>query len=192
MKPKKCKNPACKGMFTPSKPMQAACSIPCAQEIARLKREKAEKSQKKVERAHDKVRREKLKTRSEWMKEAQSAFNSFIRARDREAGHACISSGRVLDWSGNAVDAGHFRSVGSSPENRFNELNCWAQSKHDNQYLGGNAIEYRKGLIARIGLEAVEALEADNTPRKYTIEDLKGIKKTYSAKAREIAKRNGW
>lgn len=190
MKPKKCK--ACKGLFTPSKPMQAACSIPCAQEIARLKREKAEKSQKKVERAQDKVRREKLKTRGEWMKEAQAAFNSFVRARDREARHPCISSGRDLDWSGNAVDAGHFRSVGSAPNLRFVESNCHAQSKHDNQYLGGNAIEYRKGLIARIGQEAVDVLESDNKPRKYTIEGLKEIKKTYSAKAREIAKRNGW
>jgi hypothetical protein len=114
------------------------------------------------------------------------AFNQFIRLRDQIAGHACISSGRALDWSGNAVDAGHFRSVGSAPHLRFNEDNCHAQSKHDNQYKSGNAIDYRLGLIARIGLERVEALESDQTARRYTIDDLKRIKAEYGAKLREL------
>lgn len=172
--------------------MQAACSIRCAQGIAEAKREKATKQAVAQDKRETRVKLEKMKTRSEWMKEAQAAFNLFIRHRDREAGWPCISSGRALDWSGNAVDAGHWRSVGSSPENRFNELNCWAQSKHDNQFLSGNAVEYRRGLIDRIGLEAVEVLESDNKPRHYTIDDLKEIKKKYTVKAREIAKRNGW
>ena len=45
-----------------------------------------------------------------------------------------------------------------------------------------------RGLIDRIGLERVEALEADQTPRKWTIDELQAIKKKYQEKARELQK----
>ena len=133
----------------------------------------------KTERRADKAKRERLKTRSDWIKDAQREFNGYIRARDKAAGHPCISSGRPLDWSGNAVDAGHFRSVGAAPHLRFDERNCHAQSKHDNQYKSGNAVDYRIGLIGRIGLEAVEALEADNRIHKWQRDELMAIKALY-------------
>ncbi|MEF0257051.1 recombination protein NinG, partial [Pseudomonas aeruginosa] len=41
-------------------------------------------------------------------------------------------------------------------------------------------------LIERIGLEAVEALEADHQPRKYTNDELKAIAAEYRAKLREL------
>ncbi|MNY82825.1 Bacteriophage Lambda NinG protein [compost metagenome] len=47
-------------------------------------------------------------------------------------------------------------------------------------------MDYRIGLIARIGLEAVDALEADQSVRKYTVDDLKAIKANYRALAREL------
>ncbi|HBO6281345.1 TPA: recombination protein NinG, partial [Pseudomonas aeruginosa] len=141
------------------------------------------------ERREVRVRKEKLKSRSDHLREAQQAFNEFIRWRDRIAGHACISSGLPLDWSGNQTDAGHYRSTGAAPHLRFNENNCHAQRKLDNRYLSGNAVDYRVGLIARIGLAAVEELEADNSVRKYTVEDLKAIKAHYRAKVRELKKR---
>ena len=116
------------------------------------------------------------------------AFNAYIRARDQAAGHDCISSGRPLDWSGNAVDAGHYRSTGAAPHLRFNEDNCHAQSKRENQYLAGNAIDYRIGLIDRIGLARVEALEADNEIRKWNREELIAIRDEYRAKAKQLKK----
>lgn len=149
---------------------------------------KACKVATREERAAFKKRREALKTRSQWMKEAQQAFNEFIRERDRAAGHPCISSGRPLDWSGNQVDAGHYRSTGAAPHLRFNEDNCHAQSKHDNQFLSGNAVDYRIRLIARIGLARVEALEADNEVRKFTIDQLREIRDSYRAKTKALKK----
>ncbi|WP_126312884.1 recombination protein NinG [Delftia acidovorans] len=142
----------------------------------------------KIERAETRRRREALKTVPQLLREAQQAFNAFIRARDQAAGHACISSGRPLDWSGNAVDAGHYRSTGAASHLRFNEDNCHAQSKHDNQYLAGNAIDYRIRLVERIGLERVEALEADNQVRKWTRTELIEIRDTYRAKAKALKK----
>jgi len=181
--------PSCRVMFTPSRDAQAVCGeIECA--IAHGKSEKGQESTRKaladIDRRDIKVRKEALKSRGDYMRDAQRAFNEFIRTRDQLAGHACISSGRPLDWAGNAVDAGHYRSVGAAPHLRFDERNCHAQSKQDNRYLSGNAIDYRIGLIKRIGLLEVESLEADQSVRKYTIEDLKAITAEYRAKTREL------
>lgn len=187
-RPKKCAVQTCRVSFVPRASFQTWCSPDCGVVIARAKQEKQRKSFAQRERRKIKVRKEKLKKRGDHMREAQQAFNAYIRARDQIAGHLCISSGKPLDWSGNAVDAGHYRSVGSAPHLRFDERNCHAQSKQDNRFLSGNAVDYRIGLIARIGLEAVEALEADQSVRKYTIDDLKAIKAEYRAKTRELKK----
>lgn len=185
-KAKKCKVASCGATFVPARLGQSVCSPACAIIDAPRHQEKARKSLAQVERKEIKVRKERLKSRGEHMREAQQAFNEFIRARDQAAGHPCISSGKPLDWSGNAVDAGHYRSVGSAPHLRFDERNCHAQSKQDNRFLSGNAMDYRIGLIARIGQDAVDALEADQSIRKYTIEEIKAIKAEYRAKTREL------
>lgn len=188
-RPKKCSVKTCRASFVPRQSFQTWCSPDCAVVIARGKQEKKRKAMATIERREIKVRKEKLKTRSDHMREAQQAFNEFIRWRDQLAGHPCISSGKPLDWSGNAVDAGHYRSVGSAPHLRFDERNCHAQSKQDNRFLSGNAVDYRIGLIARIGQVAVDELEADQSVKKYTIDDLKAIKAEFRAKTRELKKR---
>lgn len=188
IKPKKCKAPGCGQRFNPAMSTQNVCSIACA--LAMSKDSKVQKVAAKAitrqAREDLKERREKLKSKGDHLREAQQAFNAFIRERDMLEGHCCISSGRPLDWNGNAVDAGHYRSIGSAPHLRFNEMNCHAQSKHDNRYLSGNVAEYRLGLIARYGLEAVEALERDQSVRRYTIEDLQAIKALYRQKLRDL------
>jgi hypothetical protein len=185
-KQKRCSNSACGTQFTPQRLGQKVCSPACALVMAPANQDKARKSLAQVERKDIKARKEKLKSRADHLREAQQAFNEFIRWRDQLAGHACISSGRPLDWSGNMTDCGHYRSVGSSPHLRFDERNAHAQSKHDNQFLSGNVVAYRIGLIARIGLAAVEALESDQSVKKYTVDDLKAIKAHYRALTREI------
>lgn len=47
-------------------------------------------------------------------------------------------------------------------------------------------MHYRRGLIAKIGLEAVEQLESDNEPKHYTIDDIKKIKGIYKLKCKEL------
>lgn len=185
-RPKKCRVAGCRASFVPAQPFQTWCSPDCAVTIIRQRQEKQRKSFAQRERRDIKVRKERLKTRGDHLREAQQAFNAYIRARDQAAGHLCISSGKPLDWSGNAVDAGHYRSVGSAPHLRFDERNCHAQSKQDNRFLSGNAVDYRIGLIARIGQEAVDALEADQSVRKHTVDDLKAIKAKYRAMTREL------
>ena len=181
----------CRKKLEPGEYIHEDCKAPYADAVAAKAERKAAKAintAAKEDRAETKRRKEKLKTRSDYLKEAQRAFNAFVRERDRAAGYPCISSGRPLDWSGNKTDAGHWRSTGAAPNLRFNEDNCHAQSKHDNQWLAGNAVEYRVRLIERIGLERVEALESDNAPRKFTADDLIEIRDTYRAKANELAR----
>lgn len=185
-KPKTCKNPACRASFVPQRLGQAVCSPKCALATVEVQKVKVRKSLALADRREIKVRKEALKTRGDHIREAQQAFNEYIRTRDQAAGHLCISSGKPLDWSGNAVDAGHYRSVGSAPHLRFDERNCHAQSKQDNRFLSGNAVDYRIGLIARIGQEAVDVLESDQSVRKYTVDEIKAIKAAYRAKTREL------
>ena len=191
-KPRKCR--VCKSDFQPVRCLQQTCSFDCEVKLGLIHAERSKAKREKAERIADiastKILREKLKTKSEWMREAQAAFNQFIRLRDQLAGHPCISSGQPLDWSGNNVDAGHYRSRGSAPHLRFDERNCHAQAKRENRYLSGNAVDYRVGLIARIGLEAVESLESDQTPKKYTIAELRAIKAHYVAKLKELKNGN--
>lgn len=181
MKLKTCKQ--CKARFAPARPLQVVCGPMCGIE-------RAKKARLTVEKKQDRVKRESLKTIPQLIAEAQKEFNAFIRLRDQLAGHPCISSGRPLDWSGNAVDAGHYRSTGAASHLRFDEDNCHAQSKHDNQYLAGNAVDYRLGLIARIGVARVEALESNNEVIRWDRDTLRQIKVIYRAKVRELKKRN--
>lgn len=169
----------CRTPFEPRSMTHKACSVPCstahveAEKARKLKRERQEGLQK-------------LKRRADYIADTQKAFNAFIRERDRLAGHLCISSGLPLDWSGNNVDAGHYRSRGSAPHLRFNEDNVHAQSKKENRYNSGNAVDYRINLIARIGLVRVEALESNDTPRKWTIDELIAIKVHYVAALKQL------
>ncbi len=172
MRLKRCK--ACRQQFNPTRPLQAVCSPLCAHQHAINSREK-------LQRKETKEKLQALKTRSQWLKEAQVEFNKFIRERDRDL--PCISCGRFHTGS---YDAGHFRSTGAAPQLRFDEANCHKQCVPCNQFKSGNAIEYRIGLVKRIGVEAVEALERNNEPAKFSIEDAKRIKAEYKQKLKAL------
>jgi hypothetical protein len=174
---KKCR--CCKSQFTPARPLQVACSPMCGLSLARSKREKDE-------RAQDRVKREAMKRLPELIAETQRTFNAYIRERDRN--QPCICCGKPLGAGdvGGAFDCGHYRSTGSASHLRFHEHNAHAQNKVCNRYGAGRAVDYRIGLIARIGREAVEALESDNTPRKWSRDELRELKSAYAAKLRAL------
>lgn len=170
----------CQNLFVPDRMGQVVCRPACA-----MKRVRQEKVQ---ERAKVRARKEASKTIRQLIKEAQREFNAYIRARDRD--QPCICCGLPLGDGevGGAYDAGHYRSVGSASHLRFNEDNCHAQRKQCNRYGAGRAVDYRIGLIQRIGREAVESLESDNTVQKWTREELIAIRDTYRAKLKEMKK----
>lgn len=154
------------------------CSEKCMLDyaMAQGKARHAKKERKEVKDA-----KEKIKTRAEHLKEAQSAFNAFIRERDK--GKPCISCNR--HHSGQ-YHAGHYLSVGSHPEMRFDELNCYKQCAPCNNHLSGNIVEYRKSLLSQYGSDLLEYLEGYHEPKKYTIEQIKEIKVKYKNKLKEL------
>src|SRR5574340_236776 len=172
MRPKTC--PSCRTKFTPViSPLQVVCSPSCAIKHAEALRSKRERKETRE-------RKQATKTRQQWLKECQAVFNKWVRLRD--ADRPCISCGTTeAKW-----DAGHYRSVGSNPALRFEPLNNHKQCAQCNQHKSGNAIEYRIGLVARIGLAAVEWLEGPHEPKKYTIDDLKQIKAHYTALCKQF------
>ena len=183
-KPAKCK--VCTTLFTKTRPMQNWCSIDCA---VTLGNQAIAKKKAKAQAEDRKQTREKLdamRTKPQLVKLAQTAFNAFVRARD--TGKDCISCGKPLHGPqvGGAFDCGHYRSIGSAPHMRFVEDNAHGQCKHCNSHLAGNHVAYRQGLIARIGLQAVERIEADNTTRKYSKEGLIELARHYRAEARKM------
>lgn len=179
-KPRKCKH--CRAKFVPDRPFIVWCSPECGAELAKAKIAHQNALRAKKDRKEYKDAKERIKTRGDYAKEAQVAFNAYIRARDE--GKPCISCGSHTGKK----NAGHYRSVGSCPELRFEPLNVHLQCEKCNSYLSGNLILYRIQLLARIGIAGVEYLEGPHQPKKYSIDDLKEIKAMYKAKLKDIEK----
>ena len=179
LKPKTCK--ACRAKFTPARPFQTWCSPDCALSILKAKQDKQVKEKARQERHADKAKRDRLKSRSDWAKEAQAAFNAYIRARDADL--PCISCGRhhTGQWH-----AGHYLSRGARPELAMHEDNCHKQCAPCNTHLSGNLVLYRVNLIERIGLERVQWLEGPHETAKLSTQDLIAIRDEYRAKKKAI------
>jgi len=178
LKDKTCKH--CGSCFIPVRPMQSVCSPTCASRLV--------KAAKKEEAERTKARKAAVKTIPKLIKEAQIVFNKYVRQRD--ALRPCICCGRTEEMgygtSNHGWDAGHYRSTGSASHLRFNEDNCHRQLVICNRHGAGRAVDYRIGLINRIGLDRVEALESNNTPHKWEREELIEIKEMYRKKLKEL------
>lgn len=180
---KRCANAACGTQFVPQRLGQKVCSPSCGLAEARnpVNQEKARKALADLDRKDIRARKEKLKSRSDFLKDTQIAFNAWVRARD--AAQPCISCGRFHQGKN---DAGHYRTVASAPELRFEPLNCHLQCSPCNTHKSGDIVNYRISLVQRIGAEKVEWLEGPHESKKYTIDDLKALTALYRAKTKEL------
>lgn len=174
LKPKKCK--ACGEEYTPWNSLQKACSPACA--LVFVKQEERKQKEKQA-------RREKKEfyenDRSWQLKKCQQDFNKYIRLRDK--GQPCISCGKS---TGCKMNAGHFKTVGAHPHLRFEPDNCHLQCEKCNNYLSGNAGEYEKRLIEKIGQDRVDWLNGPHDPKNWTIEQIKEIRHHYKCLIREL------
>ena len=84
-------------------------------------------------------------------------FSLFIRQRDAVNGIVkCISCGKLVPWK--ESDCGHYINR-KHMATRYDEQNNNGQCRSCNRFDEGNIQGYRKGLIEKIGIEAVERLE---------------------------------
>lgn len=180
-KPKKCKNPECRQPFTPQNSMQKVCHYKCGLALAAIERKRKEAITAKLDRQQTREQREKIKSRNDYLKEAQVAFNAWVRERDRDL--PCVSCGRHHQGQ---YHCGHYRTVAGSPALRYEPLNCAKQCAPCNNHKSGDIVNYRIELVKRIGAGKVAWLEGPHEPKRYTIEDLKAITADYRQKLREL------
>ena len=169
----RCKN--CKTKFEPKTFLQKYCNN---EECIRVFVEEAKAKAWKKTKAKMK---NDLLTIQDYIKLAQQTFNKYINLRDKKL--PCISCGKPITGR---VNASHYFNANNHWNVRFNEFNVHSSCITCNQYLSGNLIEYRKGLINKIGEEQLTLLELEaNKTRKFTIEELKEIINTYKKKIKQ-------
>lgn len=176
----------CRSDFKRRSMTQKACSPDCAERYGREKAiadaDKQKRKEAKADRLDTRERKEKLKTKGDWAKEVQILVNRYVVLRDQLL--PCISCGSFTSYP--VFHCGHYRSVGSAAHLRYELANLTKQCARCNIHFGGNLINYRLGLVARHGIEFVEAIESDNKPKHYTVADLQGLKACYREKLKEL------
>jgi hypothetical protein len=126
-------------------------------------------------------RREKKASKTEQLSlivKAQSAFNRYIRLRDKDKPCICGCGEKV-------EHAGHYFPLNYSGV-RFNEMNVNGQAKNCN-FFGSSAIDpnYEAGLIDRYGMGATSDLiiKAESTKfKKWSRQELQEIIDIYNKK----------
>jgi len=191
-----CKNRACRNKFEPDPrhPFVVACCEGCKiilakQHIQKIEaaRERKARREAKAQRMADKEKLLQLQPLEYFHKLAEKACNAYIRARD--ANDPCISCQRT---NAEKWDAGHYVAVGANRTLRYDEDNIHKQcSRPCNKDKGGNSIEYRKGLLRKIGITRVERLEGWHAPHKWTREELLEIQAYYKAKLKALSNNKG-
>lgn len=174
-KPKTCK--VCRTRFVALySTLQPVCSnVHCVLEFAKLNKHKKEKRELKA-------MRERVKSISHWRRDLQQVFNQFIRLRDAKKG--CVSCGKPLLAK---YDAGHFYSVGSYPNLRFTETNCFGQCVECNQHKHGNLLEYRERILQRITQDELDELvRRKDLPLRLTLPEIKEQIQHYKNKIKQM------
>ncbi|KGA59610.1 bacteriophage Lambda NinG family protein [Proteus vulgaris] len=187
---RRCK--VCREWFIPRQSFQNWCSPEHGFELSEQRRnkdrEKALAKLKKEKQKKEREEKDKLKSRklavkplSYFTKQAQTAFNAFIRERDKD--EPCISCGRFHEGQ---YHAGHYRTTGANPELRFDEDNCHKQCAPCNNHLSGNIENYTPRLIEKIGQERFDRLMGSHELPKWKREDYERIRDYYRAKLKEL------
>ena len=116
-------------------------------------------------------------------------FNSFIRILD--AGKPCKSCGK--EKCGSVFHAGHFKSVGSHPELRFDPRNVYAQGRGcnlatENRRRNTQTVskEYEQRLRDEYGNHYVDWICGPHEPKQYTCAELKELRLLVSAETRRL------
>jgi hypothetical protein len=164
--------------------MQIACTLRCARSYAVKQRQDKDRAEK----VRTRERKQAAKRLPDLIAEAQTSFNAYIRARDADL--PCICCGKPFEPNkpGGSMDAGHYLARSIAPQHRFTEDNVFGQRKNCNRPGGTTRAKFRAGVIERIGLERVEAVEAETAVKKWTREELIAIRDTYRAKTKELKK----
>jgi hypothetical protein len=150
---------------------------------AKVKKEKEEREKKRL-------KEDKESSVKYWIPKLQKEVNKYVRLRDHNL--PCISCGapKTVQW-----EAGHYRSVGSCPELRFDLRNINKQCHRCNfegsaNYKGGKGwgLGYDQGIIDRFGQERLDWLNGYHEPKNYTAQELKEMTIKFRKLNKELEK----
>lgn len=179
----------CREKFQPITPWAKACGPQCAEAFVERVNAKQKAKAQRQERAETKAKLAEYETIPEMKARLQTVFNLFCRLRDELAGYPCICCGKWPKGDeslrGGQWDACHWKGRGAHDHLRFNEDNVHRGLKDCNKY---GHTDYRGGLIKRIGIDRVLALEADHAVVKWTREWLLEKIAYYQRRVRELRK----
>lgn len=164
---RKCANKECRQWFHPVRETQAVCGYECASAVGKEQTRKARE---------DAQRKESAK---------QRAVNDICRETELAEGRGCISCGTKTAF---AWHAGHYRTTAAAGHLRFTRFNIHLLCDVCNVHKSGNIEAYRVELVERYGEEPVLALENNNAPHRWTVEELKEIRLTALADLRALKK----
>lgn len=149
------------------------------------KKERQRKARDKKERAEWRERKAAVKPLSHWISMTQRAYNDWRREYLLSRGYGCMSCGTKAApvWH-----AGHYRTTAAAPQLRFTDNNVWLQCPSCNVHKSGNIEAYRAALVEEIGEAAVQELENNNKPHRYTREELDDTRAQSRANLRDLKK----
>lgn len=173
-RPRTCEAEGCSVKFVPARPFVTWCSVDCGVKVA-------EQRKAKKERQEWKKRKDAARPLIWYFNKTKNAVHAYIRERDRD--EPCISCGR---WHDGQWHAGHFNSVGSHPELRFEYDNIHKQCQPCNSHKGGNRAGYEPRLIFKIGKERVDWLNGPHNAAHFTRERLMEIEAKAKADLRAL------
>lgn len=157
--------------------------------IANIRKDKAKEFDKETKR-----RRASIKPKNTILNEAQTAFNAYIRYRDKDL--PCINTGQPVEYDGNASDAAHFVSRAANNAMRFDMRNVNKSTKASNKHQEKYIHEYRNNLIKKLGEVRFKQFEDDcryykTHQRNFSKQYLERIKRVFRKKLRVLKKLRG-
>lgn len=188
-------------------PLGFFCSDDCRYQYGmknsqKLSQKAAQKRVKEFNQETAQMKKELNKTDLRWQhKQTQPAFNKMrvlqekLWFQERGLEPECISCGcKNMDWS-----CGHLKTVGANRGLRYDTKNTFLQcffkcNKNRSGNINGNRTErgFLNGLRERFGLEEGQAIidycETNNSPVKWTCEQLEEMRKGFNEKIRELNK----
>lgn len=193
---RKCANKECREWFHPTRDGQIVCSYQCASAVGKEQTMKAreaaqrkeltrQRTAEKIKRAAWRQRKAAVKPLKHWVDLTQRSVNDICRETELAEGKGCISCGtkKAFAWH-----AGHYRTTAAAGHLRFTRNNIHLQCDVCNTHKSGNIEAYRSALVELYGEAAVLELENNNTPHRWTVEELKDIRLTALADLRALKK----
>jgi hypothetical protein len=96
------------------------------------------------------------------IKKALDLFSQYYKLRAASEGRLyCFTCGAPLQLHTSNCQLGHYLSRGGYSAMTFEPDNCRLQCFRCNIHLKGNIVEFRIKLVAEIGIEKVEFMEAN-------------------------------